>query len=247
MPTPRDRPERPGVLPAHSPTARLHGRAVLLAGNLTKPYFFERCPPETKPHKTLHFACGSGEFQTIPKVIFAMRSALAIACGGQIERVNMQWRIRGASSTTGIDSSTLLEAVDVEQARDFANQRGILVSSIESADASLDLIAASTRSVVLPSTSVNYPALDNQSRWAASLGTFFNGIGWILLIATTMGAVVALFAHANYAEFISMADLVRWIVTAIVITFFFLTAGAILRMLAYIGQAVRDIAINSRR
>ena len=47
MPTPRNRPVRPGVLPAHSPAARLHGRAVLLSGgfvggqNLTKPYILK--------------------------------------------------------------------------------------------------------------------------------------------------------------------------------------------------------------
>lgn len=187
-------------------------------------------------------------FQTVGRIIFAIHGAQAVVFREQIERENMQRRVRGASATTGIDSNTLVEAADVEQARDFANQRGILVASIEPVDANLEQIAHASHSVGTLSRAVHYPSLESQSRWTASLGSFFNFIGIGLLILTTVVTVLVLVERANSgADPIAMALLVQWIIGALVIAFLFFTAGAILRILAYIGQAVRDIAASSSR
>lgn len=181
------------------------------------------------------------------KLIFAIQSAPAVAFPCQIERDNMQWRVRGASATTGIDTNTLIEAADVEQARDFVNQRGILVASIEPVDANLEQIAVASNSVTV-SRAIHYPALEAQSRWTASLGSFFNFIGIALLILTTIVTVLVFVARANSGpDFIAMALLAQWIIGALVIAFLFFTAGAVLRILAHIGLAVRDIASNSSR
>lgn len=162
----------------------------------------------------------------------------------------MQWRVRGASATTGIDTNTLIEAADVEQARDFANQRGILVASIEPVDANLEQIAYANRNPVTVSRAIQYPALEAQSRWTASLGSFFNFIGIALLILTTIVTLLVFVMRANSGgavPAIEMAWLAQWIICALVIAFLFFTAGAVLRILAHIGLAVRDIASNSTR
>ena len=177
-----------------------------------------------------------------------MQSALAIACGGQIERDAMQYRVRGASATTGIDATITVEAATASDAHAIASKRGMFVEAvdpIEMAQGS-DLITQ-VPSYQTPRMRPEYSQLRREAGWTTFLGTILAIIGWVAMGLALVLFAIVVYQHAQHdVNPLPAGDVIVIVPTLIINAFLFWTASAVLRMLGFIGLAVRDIASNTR-
>lgn len=165
----------------------------------------------------------------------------------------MQWRVRGASATTGIDATISVEATTVSEAHAIASKRGMLVESLDPVEIEarapemlMQLPDYESRRAAFMQ-SMEYSELRRESKWIALLGTILLVIGCLFMLVAVGIAAFALFDHLNHDPDPIPPSLVTTAVAACFINaFLFWTASAILRMLGYIGLAVRDIASSTR-
>jgi len=163
----------------------------------------------------------------------------------------MQWRVRGASATTGIDATITVDAETDADAWSIASKRGMFVESVERV-ASSDALSPN-KAVQVPfhqpphAAPIEYSELRREAGWIAFLGIVLAIIGWFSLGLALLlfGIVVYQVVHHEHDPNL-IATAVAMVPTLIVTAFFFWTASAVLRMLGFIGLAVRDIARNTR-
>lgn len=163
----------------------------------------------------------------------------------------MKWQVRGASATTGIDATITVEAETDADAWAIASKRGMFVESVERVATSVAPPPSGMTQVPPyqpPRTRPpEYSELRRESGWITFLGTILAIIGWVSLgLALTLFAIVVYQRTQLDPNPIPAGDVILTVPTLIINAFLFWTASAVLRMLGFIGLAVRDIASNTR-
>jgi hypothetical protein len=166
----------------------------------------------------------------------------------------MRWIIEGAVTATGQDVRTVIDAANASDAEAFAMSKGILVSSVKpDRDATLDALGAAARTAqarhVVPQVP-EYPEIDAGAGTLRFLAALVAGVGWLFLLVglglIVFGVLVTLYptsASGDTPVFTLVATGLGSTAYGVLI----LLAASLVRMLASVGLAVKDIAQNSFR
>ena len=142
----------------------------------------------------------------------------------------MWYRITGVNRNTGTDATLNVQAASRQEAEQIG-QRSLIVAEVELEPG----YNPPPSEPIIP----DYKAITR----GASVLRFFSLLNYAVAILCLVGVVIALVASADRHESSDTTQAVGLLITG----FWLLVSGAVLGMLAALGEAVRDMARNSFR
>ena len=154
----------------------------------------------------------------------------------------MRWQISGARADSGDEVNLAVEASDQAEAEHIARNKGLLVSSIRPLDGPAAREELSAGGGAAP----EYAGIVSGARWLRVLASCAEIVGAIYVV---FGILVPLwmvvFPDPDPKSALDLAGALIIIVFAVISGVMFLGTAVVLRMLAELGVAHRDLVRNS--